>query len=106
MAGAPHASLRRANVAVQGESARSVVALHRPALLRPGLFALDLGALLSTAARISFLNFSIPSSNAAAIGKIRVLGTLRLNFFKFSTAAGSSILLATTSRRLSSNFGL
>ena len=50
----------------------------------------------STALRINFLNSSMPSSNPAAMGSTGVFFTRRLNFLRFSSAAGSSILLATT----------
>src|SRR5207302_2172463 len=58
-----------------------------------------------TALRIVSLNSSIPSSKAADIASRGVLRSLRLNFFKFSTAGASSILLATTSRGFSSSAG-
>ena len=59
----------------------------------------------STAARMICLNSSTPSSNAAEIPMTLVRGTRRLNFFRFSTAAASSILLATTSRGFSTSAG-
>jgi hypothetical protein len=54
----------------------------------------------STAARMVCLNSSIPWSKAAEMGRTGVLRMRRLNFFKFSSAGGSSILLATTRRGL------
>src|SRR6266446_3531220 len=50
------------------------------------------------ASRMISLNLSSPWSKAAEIGSRRVFRTLRLNFFKFSGATGSSILFATTRR--------
>ncbi len=60
----------------------------------------DYSGAASTALRIVRRNLSMPSPKAAEMGSTGVLGTRRLNFLRFTTAAGSSILFATTRRGL------
>ena len=59
----------------------------------------------STSDLIVSLNFSTPSSNAAATGSTGVLRMRVLNFLRLVSATGSSILLPTTSRGFSSKVG-
>src|SRR5207249_3616584 len=82
---------------VTGGERNSEIRMTKPEIAHA--FALS-AAPSSTASRMIFLNFSIPSSKAAEMGNTGVLRILRLNFLRFSSATGSSILFATTMRVL------
>src|ERR1051326_4472140 len=88
---------RRSKVEDQRKRGRSLALLS----FRLSTFDLRLHWAAWTASRMVFLNPSMPWSKAAAMGITGVRRILRLNFFKLSSATGSSILLATTRRGLS-----